>query len=280
MKLFVSLDMEGVGGTITWNMEQTERAIVRKYMLQQLEWIVEGIQESSANSRIEEIVVADSHSKGDSILYDATALDDRLHLISGSPRAQYMMPDFSNQYDLVFLAGYHCGTGAGQAVMDHTYTSCFQHIRINGRPMSEALMNSAYAGYHGVPVGLVIGDEALRQELMAEDAMPWVRYVTTKKGLGRFAAKMRPQGVVRRETIEAVKNVLAADCKELPLYRLESPIKLTIEFQSTAMADVAALMPQVERLDGRTIRFVHDDYKTLFDARQVMGILAVSAKND
>lgn len=278
MKLYISLDMEGIGGTITWTQEQNERAIIRKYMLQQIEWLIQGIKESASNAHVEEIVVADSHSGGDSLLYDVTALDERLHLITGSPRSQYMMPDFGKEYDLVFLVGYHSGIGALRGVMDHTYTSAFHHIRIQDKPMSEALMNSAYAGYHSVPVGLVVGDEALRQELMQPDAMPWVQYVTTKRGLGRFAAKMRPMNVVRRETVEAVKKLLASDYKTLPLYRFQSPIRLQIELQSTAMADVAAKMPLVKRLDGRLIELVMDDYKELYDAREALGTLALSVR--
>jgi D-amino peptidase len=207
-----------------------------------------------------------------------TALDERLYLITGSPRPQYMMPDFGPEYDLVFLVGYHSGTGALNGVMDHTYTSAFQQIRLQGQPMNEALMNSAYAGYHSVPVGLVIGDEALRQELLRDNALPWVQYVTTKRGLGRFAAKMRPLDVVRQETIEAVKTVLASDFQRLPRYRFEAPITLNIELQSTNMADIVAKMPLVKRLDGRTVELVMDDYRDLFDAREAIATLALTAR--
>ena len=278
MKLYISLDMEGVGGTITWTQEQKERSIVRQYMRHQMEWVLQGIKESEANAGIEEIVVADSHSGGDSLLYEFTAMDERLHLITGSPRSQYMMPDFDSEYDLVFLVGYHSGIGAFHGVMDHTYTGAFHRIAVQGKPMSEALMNAAYAGYHSVPVGLVIGDAALGQELLQPGSMPWVEYVTTKKGLGRFAAKMRPMNIVRQETVEAVKRVLLSDYKKLPLYRFEAPIRLQVEFQSTAMADVASKMPLVKRIDGRSLELTMDDYQDLYNAREALATLALSMR--
>ncbi|EGO62189.1 M55 family metallopeptidase [Acetonema longum] len=278
MKVYISLDMEGIAGTVDWDQERTDRNMVRKYMTQQVEWVLEGIQESGVNLNIDEIVLADSHSKGDNVFYDIASLDDRLHLISGSPRPNYMMPTLDSACDVVFLVGYHSGIGALHGVMDHTYTSCFHKIMVNGRLMSEALLNSAYAGYHSVPVGLVVGDEALRLELMQPDAMPWARYVTTKTGLSRFAAKNRPPAALRLETIEAVRSVLESDLKTIPLYSFASPATLTIEFQTTVMADVVCLMPGIKRLDGRTVEMTQDDYKTLYNAREAIATLAVSVK--
>lgn len=274
MKIYISLDMEGVAGTFDWKQEKADRAMVRKCMTAQLDWVLQGIHESAVNEQVEEILIADSHSGGDSIAYDFTDLDERIQLISGGPRANYMMAGLDGTYDIAFLVGYHGGGGTLFGVMDHTYTSCFHKISFQGKLMSEALINSAFAGYHSVPVGLVIGDAALGQELQRADQLPWVRYVTTKTGLGRYSAKNRPMAVVRRETIEAVKAVLATDSKKLPLYRFEAPIRLEIEFQTTVMADVVALMPGVKRLDGRTVELVHDDYQVLYNAYSLMARLA------
>lgn len=278
MKIFISLDMEGIPGTFSWEQEKNERSVVRKYMTQQISWVISGIQESECDAEVEEILIADSHSRGDNLLYDITSLDKRISIISGDPRPNYMMAGLDSSFDVAFLVGYHSGGGTLHGVMDHTYTSCFHKIMVQNKPMNEALMNGAYAGYYSVPVGLVIGDEALKQALMQKDAMPWVEYVTTKTGLGRFAAKHRPQEVIREETMAAVKKVLQKNLKEIPLYKFDAPIKLIIEFQTTVMADVAALIPGVKRLDGRTIEFINDDYRTLFNARQAIGALAVSVK--
>ena len=119
MKVYISLDMEGIAGTFTWTQEENNRAEVRKCISQQVEWVIEGIRASSADKEIEEIVIADSHSSGDSLLYETTALDDRLHIISGYPRPNYMMPAFDNTYSIVFFVGYHGGIGTLNSNMDH-----------------------------------------------------------------------------------------------------------------------------------------------------------------
>ena len=278
MKIFMSVDMEGIAGTFNWKQETNVRNLVRKCMMDQVSWVIEGIKESSRNSEIDEIVIADSHDGGDSLTYDITALDDRLHLITGSPRPNYMMPDFENGYDIVFLVGYHAGTGAHKGNMDHTYSNgCFHNIWINDIPMNESFVNSAYAGRMGVPVGLIIGDSKLREEIFGENGMPWVEYVVTKKALSKYAVKQRPQNVVKRETIEAVKKCLEKNPKDIPLYIFKkTPIELKIEFQTSSQADIVQRIPYSKRVDGRTVSYSDDDYKIIFETVMAMNGLAVN----
>lgn len=274
MKIYISVDMEGVPGTLNWAQEKSDRSYVKQCMTRLMEWVMVGIQTSGVNHLIQEVLVADSHGSGDSIPYEFTALDRRIRLVSGSPRPCYMMPVLDESYAVVFFVGYHSGAGTFAGIMDHTYTGCFHSICLNGRPMSEALMNAAYAGYRDVPVGLVIGDEALRLQLQGSDGLPWARYVTTKTGLSRFAAMNRPVELVREETIQAVHEVLAQDLKSLPQYRIEPPIKMTIELMNSAMADIVAMVPGVSRLDGRTVEVAGEDFVTVYNARTPLAQLA------
>src|SRR5437870_9988097 len=126
--------------------------------------------------------------------------------------------------------------------------------------MNETLINAAYDGYFNVPVGLIIGDDALANqvkpaplpsdgEILSEhtyDTLPWIEYVVTKYSLSRFSVKSRPMNVVKNETIEAVKKVLAGDFSKLPVYKFDSPVTLKIEFQTTSMADCAEMIPDVK----------------------------------
>lgn len=277
MKLYISLDMEGVAGTFNWRQEESDREHVRKYMTKQIEWVIEGINQSKKNSEIKEILIADSHSYGDNLLYDITELDDRIHLVSGNPRPQYMMPALDESYDIIFFIGYHAGVGALQGSMDHTYSSRRVHnIWINNKTMSESLINAAYGGYYNIPVALVIGDDALETELIENDNMPWVKYISTKTALSKFSAKLRPISLVKRETIEKVIETLNSDIKQFEVLKFEKPYTLKIEFANTAMADVANLMPETKRLDGRTIEYSNNDYKVLFDALAALITLTYS----
>jgi D-amino peptidase len=278
MKIYISLDMEGIPGTFNWDQEKENRAGVKALMYAHLQTVVETIKDSRQSRLIEEILIADSHSNGDNIDYSFTALDERISLISGNPRPQYMMPDFSPDYDRVFLIGYHAGTGALKGNMDHSYSNRRIHkIWLNGLPMNEAMINAAYAGYHGVPVTLITGDKTLSEEILAASVMPWVNFVVTKEAIAKFAAKNFSSVLVRDRTMEAVQKALCKEKTEYPLYKFQPPISLKIEFASTSMADVACLMPHVTRLDGRTIEFREDDYAVMFEAIMALVTLASTA---
>ncbi len=74
----------------------------------QVRWIIEGIHASSRNEEIGEITISDSHGSGTNLSYDELCqMDERISLVSGSPRRQYMMSCLDETYDVVFLAGYH-----------------------------------------------------------------------------------------------------------------------------------------------------------------------------
>jgi D-amino peptidase len=216
---------------------------------------------------VTEITLADSHSNGDNLAYDITGLDERLSLISGNPRPNYMMPTLDGSYDTVFLIGYHAGAGTPYGNMDHTYSNSTIHsLWINGKAMNETFINSAYASCFSIPVSLIVGDKALKDQVMVEGGMPWVEFVVTKEALFKFAAKQRPLECVREETSKAVQKALAKDFKKLPLYGFQKPYELKIEFQTSNQADFASMIPLVERIDGRTLRFVSEDFKQIFEA--------------
>lgn len=271
MKIYISVDMEGMPGTINWEHEKKDRESVRKCMQHHIINAIEAIISSEKNADFDEICIADSHSQGDNLYYEITDIDERITLISGDPRPQYMMPAFSKEYSVVFLLGYHAGTGAMKGNMDHTYSnSRIQHIWMNNEPMNEALINSAYAGYFGVPIGVVSGDLALYRELMP--IMPWIEYVCTKEGIAKFAAKNYSRVKVNQELRLAIHKAL--NKSYIPLYNIANPTTLRIEFHSTAMAEVACLMPNVKRLDGKTIEYTDADYAVMFDALMALVTLA------
>lgn len=274
MKIYISIDMEGMPGTYNWDQEKTNRSAVRKAMQDHVVSCLKAILDSEQADRITEIVIADSHSGGDNLDYDITGMDERICLISGGPRPAYMMPAFDASYSMVFLLGYHAGTGSLKANMDHTYSnSRIQKIWINGIRMNEALINAAYAGYHQVPVALITGDKALQEEMI--QPMPWLEYVCTKEAVAKFAAKNYSPLQVNPLLVKAVKSSLAKS--DIPLYTLSNPITLKIEFHSTAMADVACLMPHTKRLDGRTVEYSESDYGVIFEAIMALVTLASTA---
>jgi len=280
MKIFISVDMEGIAG-ITDNIQETEEKVsFRNALHEQLQWVLKGIQQSSNNPVIKEITIADSHGDGLNLSYDLlNQFDERISLISGSPRKQYMMSELNDSYDVVFFVGYHAGPGAIAANMEHSFYGKVVHrIFVNDRYMNEAAVNALFAKDMNVPVGLVIGDSALYQQLITERMMPWVEYVVTKESLSRYGSKYRPKALLQRETIEAVRRVLEKDLNTIPLYEMKPPYTLRIQFHRTSMADVVEQIPYTIREDGETVSIACRDSSTLLNGISALTRLAGTAK--
>lgn len=276
MKLYISVDMEGLAGITNWKDETEDRERFRNAMNEQVEWVLEGISKSKHNKEITHIYIADSHGGGQNLSYDRlNDKDERVWLVSGSPRPQYMMPAMDDSFDMVFLVGYHAGAGEAASSMDHTYSGAsVQNIYINGQLMNEGTINSAYAGIvHKVPVGLIIGDSGLERQMKGEGMMPWPEFVCTKQSLSRFSAVYKPKKLLKEETIAAVKKAL--DENERPqLYTLQAPYHCRMDLTNAAKCDQVQQMPGIHRTAGRTVEFGSTSFTEIYDA--IHGIATMS----
>lgn len=276
MKLYISVDMEGLAGITNWKDETEDRERFRNAMNEQVEWVLEGISKSKHNKEITHIYIADSHGGGQNLSYDRlNDKDERVWLVSGSPRPQYMMPAMDDSFDMVFLVGYHAGAGEAASSMDHTYSGAsVQNIYINGQLMNEGTINSAYAGIvHKVPVGLIIGDSGLERQMKGEGMMPWPEFVCTKQSLSRFSAVYKPKKLLKEETIAAVKKALDEN-ERSQLYTLQAPYHCRMDLTNAAKCDQVQQMPGIHRTAGRTVEFESTSFTEIYDA--IHGIATMS----
>ena len=273
MRLYISMDMEGMPGTWNWQQEKRDRDSVRTAFYNHVRDVIDTLLDGEWEKKLKEIVIADAHGMCDNLSYEITAVDKRISLISGEPRPFYMMPAFDRDFDAVFFLGYHAGTGAIHASMDHTYSNRrVQQLWINDQPMNEALINAAFAAYHEVPVILISGDFALKQELR-HTSLAGAEFIVTKEAVAKFAARNYSRLLVQEETKKSVKKAMKNLSREYELLSFSRPITLKIAYSSTSMADVASLIPHTRRLDGRTVSFTDRDYKIIFEAIMAMTMI-------
>ena len=64
LKIYISIDMEGMAGITSPSQEREEGPSFRRALHNQVHWIIEGIQASSRNDDVEEITISDSHGNG------------------------------------------------------------------------------------------------------------------------------------------------------------------------------------------------------------------------
>lgn len=248
MKIYVLADMEGIGGIRL--MEQVFKhhpdsyAEGRRLMTSEINLCVDELSRQG----VTDILVADTHGGG-----------GQLNLSEMDPRATYelpfghhIMPGLDDSFDGVILLGHHARAGTQNAFLDHTFSSAsiFEY-RLNGRVYGEIGIEAAYAAHYGVPVILCSGDAAMAAEACAD--LGNVTCAVLKWSIGRNRARCLPVAQAHETLRSAIRNAIANIAAYQPL---EVSLPATIEktFYRTDHADEAADHPDVERVDGRTVR--------------------------
>jgi len=271
MRVYISVDMEGIAGVV--HEDQTdpinprhagEYNRYRRLMTSEANAAIEGALAAGA----QRILVNDSHWLMRNLL--AEELHPAAELLSGGPKLRSMVEGVELGFDLAMFVGYHAMAGAMHAVIDHTYTSIVHRVSLNGRPVGELAINAALAGLHGVPVALVSGDQALAAEAKALLG-DGVETVVVKHAVGRFAARSVAPAEACRRIREGATAALRRSHRP---FTLERPIRLEVEFALTQMADMAELVPGSVRTGGRTLEYVHEDYREVFRAWRALYNLA------
>ena len=171
MRIYLSVDMEGLAGVAhphqvvfgVGGPDRTDYDRSRALMAGETNAAIEAALAHGAR----EVVVNDSHWQMRNLRAEDLHDDARL-IIGDKPLSMTQgvgeAPD--GAFDGAAFIGYHAGAGHATGVIAHTYSSAtVLEIRINGVPHNEAGLNAIRLGYHGVPVILVAGDDALAGEV-------------------------------------------------------------------------------------------------------------------
>lgn len=256
LKVYISVDMEGISGVVAseqTNSESREFAAARKWMAEDVNAVIAGLLAAGAT----EIVVNDSHGGMRNILPDD--LRPEAALISGSPKPLAMMAGIDGTFDACVFVGYHSQAGSAPAILDHTISSAtIYEIKVNGAAMPELGLNAAIAGTYGVPVILLSGDaETCRQARSLLGG--GLATVAVKEALGRSAAKLVPLPEAHRRLQEAARDALAKRGQIRP-FRFTPPYEFAVSFMNSGQAELGEMLPMVSRAGPRTLTFTTQDY--------------------
>ncbi len=262
MKVFISIDMEGICGIV--GEKETDPVqggeayqTSRKLMTGEANAAIEGCLRAGAN----EILIADSHWNFDNLIPEE--LNEAAVLLRGTPRPFSMVQDLDSTFDAAMFIGYHAMAGTPRAIIDHTFTGRIRSVEVNGREIGETGINAYLAGHWGVPVVLVTGDAAVTAQ--AKDLLPGVHTVAVKEATGANAAKnlhpKKARDLIRAEAAKALK-----DPKTRKPLKVATPVEIAIEFKGTEHADRAEMVPGVRRIGGTRIEFTAPDFREAFRA--------------
>lgn len=267
MKVYISADIEGIGCIVRSEQSSPngkEYAWARKMMTEEVNAAIRGAFDGGAS----EVVVSDSHNVGLNLIPEE--LDERISIVMGSPRLLTMMEGIEMGFDTAFLVGYHSMAGTPDSNLVHIFTGRVAEVKVNGKTVGEIGISAALAGYYGVPVALVTGDDKATRE--ARRLLGTVETVQVKKGIGMYAGLCIPPARSRNLIYEGAKKAMSR-IRAFKPFRIKSPVALQVRFTTTSSVDRALRMPGVERVDNLTVRFKGKDFLEAFKAFNVLSDL-------
>jgi D-amino peptidase len=223
VKVFVSVDMEGISGLVRWadvSSNGIDFARNRSLMTADASAAVDGAFAGGAT----EVIVEENHGVEDLCVLLMDEIDPRCRVIRGAGRpGATTMAGLDASVGVVLLVGHHGRAGSMPGIMAHTISyGGFKLVRLGGEPIGEPDFFAIRAGELGVPIGMVSGDQVVAAQVAA--ICPWAECVVVKEALGNQSGNCIPPARAR-EMIRtgAERAVRRARAGELRPYREKAP---------------------------------------------------------
>jgi D-amino peptidase len=262
LKVFISVDMEGISGLVRWA-DVSSRGIDfprnRRLMTLDANAAAEGAFAAGAS----EVIVEENHGVEDLCVLDMELIDSRCRVIRGAGRpGATTMAGLDSAAGVVLLVGHHARAGSFPGIMAHTISyGGFRLVRLGGEPIGEPDFFALRAAEVGVPIGMVSGDQVVAEQVLAR--CPAAETVIVKHALANQSADCIPPARARRLIAAgAARAVTRALRGELPLCDTGGPYEFEVELREPigeSMRDNLTPLDGFEILDERIVRVVAPD---------------------
>jgi D-amino peptidase len=263
LKVFLSVDMEGISGLVRWADVITagidfERN--RRLMTLDTNAAIEGAFAAGAT----EVVVEENHGVEELCDLLIDEVDPRCHVIRGAGRpTASTMVGLDSDCGVLLFVGHHARAGSSVGIMAHTVSyGKFRGVRVNGRDAGETDLFAIRAGELGVPVGLITGDQVVAEQIGKR--APWIERVVVKQALSRVAGDVIPPArareAIRDGAERAVERAIAGELS--PCTDEGAPYSIEVELRealSDGLRGNLAGMPEFAIEGDRIVRTLADD---------------------
>ena len=206
MKVYISVDIEGVAGIAHWD---EARKPTRDYPQFQARMTAEAVAacEAALAAGAREIWAKDAHASGRNILAEQLPAEARLiRGWSGHPFS--MLQELDESFDAVALVGWHGPASHAENPLSHTLTGKFARMTLNGALCSEYLLHAHIAALTDTPVVFLSGDSGICA--LAREINPKIHTVETNSGRGESVVAIQPD-LARRRIRETLEQALGSD---------------------------------------------------------------------
>lgn len=254
LKIFISVDMEGIAGVIHWDEtsgNNPDYHYFRKILTEEVNAAIEGALAAGAT----EFVVRDAHGSALNIIPDL--LNENASLLRNwSQQPLSMMEGIDATFDAAYCVGYHAKAMTSNGTLAHTMNGNILDLRVNGISLPEFGWNALIAGYFNVPVVFVSGDDAICEQ--ARQIIPKIEAISVKQGIGEACLSQHPK-IAQQKIREGAKRAISQIGAIKP-FTLEPPHRIEIDFKKKEKVTNAAWYPGAVRTGEYTIGFESNDF--------------------
>ena len=255
MKVFISVDIEGVNGVCNWAETETDKRDYEQFRAQ-LQKEVNAACEGAIAAGATEILIKDAHDSARNLkIDDLPECTKLLRGWVGTPCS--MMAGLDETFDAVMFVGYHSPSRSNGNPLSHTMnTTRVQHVKINGVIASEFTINSLYAAYLNVPVAFLSGDLNLTKQV--KEINENIVTVATKEGMGAAVLSKHPN-VTNKEIREQAELALKKDLSKNVVY-MPKDFDIEIQYRNHMFAYNASFYPGCKLLGSDKVIYHANNY--------------------
>ncbi|MGM9974747.1 MAG: M55 family metallopeptidase [Clostridiaceae bacterium] len=254
MRVYISADIEGVAGIAAWE-ETTKGGNGYETYALQLTKEVEAACRGAIEAGAQEVYVRDAHDSARNINFNL--LPEEVYLQRGwSLDPLCMVSGIDKGFDAAIFIGYHSRAGSSKSPLAHTMNTNLEYIRLNGKKVSEFVINAYAAAYYKIPVVFVSGDKELMEEVLEYNSA--ISTLATKEGVGDSVVSIHPERAIR-EIRDEVRVALSKSFGENTL-TLPEDFQVEISYKNHQTAYKMSFYPGASLKDEHTIAFKAEDY--------------------
>lgn len=261
MKVYIAFDMEGCTGTSISAQMGPKSEIPSAYPRAQrmatddVKAAIEGILEVDPNA---EILFNDAHGNNMNVYFEE--FPENVSIALNSREVFDEVLGLDDTFDALVCIGAHGHPLIADAILCHCWN--VREVTFNGKTLTETCLDASLAGYYGVPLVAISGDEA-SVNFIKQNVAPKMATAVVKKGIGQYSAISLNPKKTRKIIKEAVKDGVKRR-NEIPPLTFKDPVTVEIDYPTQFNAYASKHFMGDERISATKIRYVAENAKEAY----------------
>lgn len=216
---------------------------------------IEGVLSVDPNA---EIYFNDAHSKSVNVLFEE--FPENIKMVIGSAELWDEVLALDDSFDALICIGAHGNPLTTDAVLCHVWS--VREVKFNGKSLTETGLDASLAGFYGIPLVAMSGDEATMKHIQG-NISPQIAAAVVKKGIGQYSAVSLHPKKAQKIIKNAVMDGLTRR-QEIPPLTYKNPVTVEIDFPNQFNAHKVCHFLGDERISATKVQFVADNAKDAY----------------